>query len=225
MIDVRDIVYDKLVLIAQPRDRHIISCLQEHEARDILVLSSSAPKSPIRNEGYVSGKLSSLSDLTQNNCEVAVLDSWSSIALNRKRNFWKSRITTLLVPKGLNAALYQAGLNYYSRSHRLAVSGETELVVDGRKRRFLVIEVRRGSSSHNRRVFAPHDWHPSQIFAHLQGINYVLLRSVEEIESEDGYKDIDILVSDSDLPKVHERFRQQVGLDPFEVYAEGGICG
>ena len=27
------------------------------------------------------------------------------------------------------------------------------------------------------------------------------------------------------MSQVHERFRQQVGLDPFEVYSEGGICG
>ena len=225
MIDIRDIVNDKLVLLAQPRDPQLVSCLQKLAVRDMLVLSTGVQKSPLRSEGHVSKKLSALTDITQNNCDVAILDSWSSIALNRKRNFWKSRIKTILVPKGLNSVLYQPGVNYYSRSQRLAISGETEIVVSGRQCRFLVIEVLRGSSSHNRRVFAPHDWQPNQIFTHLNGLNYVLLRSVEEIEAEDGYKDIDILVSDSDLPQVHERFRQQIGLDPFEVYAEGGICG
>lgn len=219
------IVAGKLVLVALPSDPGIVAVLQQNGAKDILVLGSSGDRTPVRRSGHVARKFDRLSDIVKSNCEVAILESWASLALNRKRYFWKTRFQTILVPKGGAAALYFAGLRYYGRSQRLSAIGEVEIAIDGRSRRFLVIKVRRDKYARNQRLFAPHDWRPQQIFAQMHGIDYVLLRSVEAIESDENYKDIDVLVSDADLAELSDRFNEHVGTFVFDVYTESGSGG
>jgi hypothetical protein len=129
------------------------------------------------------------------------------------------------VPAGTASLLYGAGLKYYGRSRRLAVAGEVQVDFGNGSKRYLAVTVNRTRSTHNRRVFAPHDWSAKQILDHMNGLDYVLLRSVEAIESGDDFKDIDILVSDAGLAELRERFNQEIGLFPVEVYAESGIDG
>jgi len=219
------IVTGKLVLAALPSDPDIVTALRKSGAKDILVLGLNCDAEPVRCGDHVLRKFEGLIDIVKSNCEVAILDSWTALALNRKRYFWKTRFDAILVPKGPAAALYFLGLQYYGRSHRLSTIGEVVIDINGRRRRFVVIKVRRNKRTHNRRLFAPHDWSAQQIFTHMRGLNYVLLRSVEAIETDKEFKDIDVLVSDADLSQLSDRFRQQIGTYAFDVYTESGTGG
>lgn len=224
-----DIVADKLVLAALPSDPAIVAALRNSGARDVLVLSGaqSAAKDdkPVRHATHAEARLEGLIDIAYSNCDVAILESWSCLALNRKRYFWTTRLQTLLVPAGSAASLYFAGLRYYQFSGRLQPTGTVEITTNGSTRKFVVVEIRRKKSAHNRHLFVPADWSTRRIFEELSGLDYVLLRAIEAIEADDGYKDIDMLVSDADLPAMTERLRRQVATLPLDVYAEGGIAG
>ncbi len=224
-ISLQTVVAGKLVLVALPSTPDWVKILKDNQAKDVLLLDRRSSPAPVRHRDHVARRLNGLISIANSNCQVAILDSWSCIALSRKRYFWKSRLETILAPAGTMSLLYRAGLKYYSRSRRLAVAGEVKVDLGNGSRRYLVISVNRTRSTHNRRVFAPYDWSAKQIFDRMNGLDHVLLRSVEAIESGDDFKDIDILVSDAGLLELRERFNHEVGLFPFEVYAESGIDG
>jgi hypothetical protein len=104
------------------------------------------------------------------------------------------------------------------------VEGISEVPIDGQARRYLALGVRK-KSPHNRRLFAPAHLSPIEFFRRMEGLNYALLRSVERVEEDGAYKDIDLLVSDADLPQLRERFRQEAATLPLEVYTETGADG
>lgn len=224
-----DLVAGKLVLAALPSDPSIVGQLRNSGAKDVLVFSgdkaAGADNRPQRYDSHAEVRLEGIVDIAYSNCEVAILDKWSSLALNRKRYFWATRLQTLLVPTGSASSLYFAGLRYYQFSGRLKPAGTVEIATANGARTFAVVEIKRKKSAHNRHLFVPADWSSSRIFEQLSGLDYVLLRSVEAVEADDGYKDIDMLVSDADLPAMTERLRAQVATLPLDVYAEGGIAG
>jgi hypothetical protein len=223
-LDFRELVQDKLVLVALPGAADWVGALRGFGARDLLTLLRREPPGGRRTATHVTSRYSGLDDIAQSNCSVGILNGMASLAPVSKRYFWRSRLERILVPISVNLLLTWPWLLYYQRRRRLAVEGTTSAEVGGRTRRFLVLSVGR-RSSHNRRLFAPAHLSPVEIFRSLAGIDYVLLRSVERIEENDAYKDIDLLVADADLRRLHERLGQEVGTLPVEVYAESGIEG
>jgi hypothetical protein len=225
MLPLEDIIANKLVMLVEPRQRGMIEFVLDRKPKDLLIFRRTGAPVPQRHQQSIESRLRTLSDIAMTNCQVAILDSLSSRALNSKHFFWKTRIDYFLVPKGASKLLYLAGLTYYQRSRRLVVVDETEIESKAGKRSYLIIKVQRNRGVHNRRLFAPHDWSPIEIFNEMKGLNYVLLRSIEAIETGKDYKDIDVLISDDDLPELSRRFSQSIGLAQFEVYAETGIGG
>jgi len=225
MISLSNIFANKLVMLVGDVGQVCLNAVMACEPKEVLLFSRTGPELPERHSGHVSARLRRLSDLSKTNCEVAIFDAVTSLALNKKRYFWETRLQTLLVPKGIASLLYLGGLSYYRKKKRLTIMGEVTLGNKNGSREFLVVSILRGENSHNRRLFAPHDWTPHQILSHMAGLNYVLLRSIDAISAGKDFKDIDILVSDDDLVELRSRFGQKVGLYQIDAYSEGGALG
>ena len=215
---------DKLVMVALPGAADWVGAVRALGAQDVLLLTSNGPPEATRHPTHVEKRYANLRDVSLSNCEVGVLNAGSSIAVSRKRHFWKARFETIFVPLSPGLLLSAPSIVYYAQRRRFIVEGVAHLAIEGRSRRYLVLSVRK-KSPHNRRLFAPDHLSPIEFFRRMQGLNYVLLRSVERVEENGAYKDIDLLVSDADLPQMRERFRQEAATLPLEVYSETGADG
>lgn len=215
---------DKLVMVALPGAGDWVGAVRKLGAKDVLLLTRNGPQEATRHPTHVEKRYAQLSDVSFSNCEVGILNATASIAVSRKRHFWKARFETVLVPLSASLLLSAPSIAYYAQRRRFIVEGIAHLEIEGRSRRYLILSVRK-KSPHNRRLFAPAHLPPLQFFRRMQGLNYALLRSVERVEENGAYKDIDLLVSDADLPQLRERFRQEAATLPLEVYTETGADG
>lgn len=223
-IQFRDLVRGKLVLVALPGPSDWVTTIRALGAKDILLLTRSSPGSPSRHPTHVETQYARLRDVSHSNCEVGILNSVASFAVSQKHHFWKARFDNILVPFSMSLLPNLPSIIYYAHRRRLVIEGTTRVDVGGRQKMFLVLKTRR-KSLHNRRLYAPAYLAPAELFRRMEGIDYALLRSVERIEANDTFKDIDILVSDADLPRLREKLGREAATFPLDVYTETGTDG
>lgn len=223
-IDFGSIVSGRLVLVAMPGSNAIISTLRDHGARDVLALTASGSDTYLRHPTHAERRLATLKSISQNNCQVAILNSFTCAALNRKRYFATTRLEKLLVPLNAYLPLALPGTLYYKRRKLITIDGRTTIPLNGERASYLVLGLHR-KQSHNRRMYAPIGWEPQRIFDHIKDIDYVLLRGLERIEGRAAHKDIDLLVSDNCLMTLRDLLTEQIGTVHLDVYAESGIEG
>jgi len=223
-IEPHALMRDKLVMVALPGSGDWVGAVRALGAKDVLLLTRGGPKDASRHPTHVEARYSQLRDVSHSNCEIGILNSTASMAVSQKHHFWKARFETILVPLAGSLLPNLPSILYYAQRRRLIVEGTSCLEVEGRSRRFLVLNVRR-KSPHNRRLFAPAHLAPVEFFRRIEGVDYVLLRSVERIEHNDSFKDIDVLVSDADLPLLRGRLGQEAATLPLEAYTETGADG
>jgi hypothetical protein len=58
-----------------------------------------------------------------------------------------------------------------------------------------------------------------------EGVGYCILRWFEDLPAIEAGEDIDMLVDDEDLPKVHSIIDQRPGIVPFDIYSKTGLPG
>lgn len=212
---------DKLVMVALPGAGDWVGAVRKLGAKDVLLLTRNGPQDVTRHPTHVEKRYAQLSDVRNSNSEVGILNERAIGALFRKRYFWHSRFETLLVPLSGRLLLGVPFALHYARRQFLAIAGITSISTTTATRSFLVLRLRR-AVAHYRRLFAPAHLQPVEMMGRIQGVNYVLLRAIEAIERNESFKDIDILVSDADLPRLRERLGQEVGTFPIDVYSETG---
>jgi hypothetical protein len=223
-IEFGQLVHGKLVMVALPGWVDWVGTIRALGAKDILLLTRGGPSTSHRRPTHVESRYSRLRDVSHSNCEIGIFNSVTSLAVSQKQHFWKSRFENILIPMSLTVLLNLPSILYYAQRGRLAIEGTTHVNVGGRYKRFLVLRTRR-KSLHNRRLYAPAYLSPVDLFRRMEGIDYVLLRSVEQIEENGSFKDIDILVSDADLPRLRDRLSLEAATFPLEVYSEAGAEG
>lgn len=222
-IDFESIVAGKLVLVALPRAPELLTYIRNCHAKHILTLLPHRSDT-LQHSFYVEKPFSSLRNVGENNCQVAILDSISCAALTRKRYFARTRLEKILIPMDATLLFALPGLTYYRHRKWLALEGKTTIRFAGKHYRYMVLSVQRRQIP-NRRLYAPADWDAGKILNHIQNINYAVLRGIDRIEAGAAVKDIDLLVSDQDLPKLRELLSQEIGLVPLDVHTESGIDG
>ena len=148
----------------------------------------------------------------------------SQWALWKKRYFQGSRIEKLLLPEGLVHKLLSPKIKRYVRKGILQVEASVKLNVGGRLKLHHVYAVAKPNNN-NRHAFYPARMKPLEAVNHLKGLDYVLLRAIEELESGLPFKDLDLLVSDSDVEALHERFTNEVCTVAMDVYSLSGTAG
>lgn len=223
-IEFKNIVRDKLVAVAFPGSQDMVPELRKSGARDVLLLRLSAPRVPVRHSTHVVARMRRAMHLTRNNCDVAILNSASALSLFNKIYFARPRFETLLVPMNLSLLAALPGIVRYAKNKRLEVVGKTRAKIGGKSRAFLVLRNNITLPS-NRRLHGPTGLTPLEILKSLKGIDYVLLRWVEDVEQGKHISDLDILVADDALAEMRAALSWQVGTFPLDVYAESGREG
>jgi hypothetical protein len=217
-----DVVRDRLVLAALPQRSGMPKALRAFGARDVLLLDRHAGEVPARHDDHVWARFDRLSDIGRNNCAVAILNAVSTWGLLNKRNI--VRFDTILVP--LDASLLAAGvaiLRHASR-RRLSIAGLCDMSVGGRSQTHLVLKCS-VKMRNNARLYGPTGASPLQILQMLAGLDYVLLRWIEDVEADCHKGDLDILVTSDSLSELKARLNRQVGTYPLDVYTERGELG
>lgn len=223
-IEFGTIVADKLVSLVSFGNSDFAGCLKKHSARDILLLERGVPETVRRSPDHATLKYSGLRSIRYSNCEVVILNSSALLALCQKRFFWGSRIKTILIPLSLWILPCIPSALRYRRKKFLHLKGKTSVTINGRKKTFIVLGVKEKIID-NRHVFAPAHLSNSQILSLIDDLNYVLLRSVEKVEQDSGYKDIDLLIADADVQALHTRLTQEIGTTVIDAYSESGVGG
>jgi len=220
-IEFSDLVRDRLVLSALPPAGLDGKVLKEAGARDVLHLTWQGPQTPERHEDHVSGQFRWPSDIGKKNATVALLHGASGLALFNKRYF--ARFERVLIARDATVLASLAGLLRYRGKGRLALLGSTEIDLGGRKKRYLVLDNNIGLRSC--RVYGPTGVAPLQILRALEGLDYVLLRSVEAIEAGRHQGDIDLLVSAPHLQRLTNTLSRSIGTYPIDAYTDSGEQG
>ncbi|MEI8243835.1 MAG: hypothetical protein WCI17_11250 [bacterium] len=217
-----DLVQGKLVLLALAGEHVTADVLREHGARDVLVLDRSGNRKATREGNHVRQRYSRLADVRTNNCTVAILHGQAAFAVEAKCKF--AKFSHLLVPMGLCQVAVGLGLLRYGRRKALVVTGKTELVCNGTRRRYLVLETHVNLRD-NRRQYGPARLSPLEMLQRLSGLEYVALRWSERIEAGKHSGDIDLLVSQEGLTGLKERYSREVCTYPLDVYTDDGKGG
>jgi hypothetical protein len=223
-LDLDALVRDRLVVVALAGDRVTAGTLRAHGARDVLVLERAGSPVPLRREDHVEWRYTRLADARVNNCAVAILHGPAAFLLIDKKKF--GRFSHVLVPAGLPTLAAWLGLLRYGWRGVLTVVGTTVIREGGRSTRYRVLAAR-ANLRDNRRQYGPAGLAPLPLLQRLQGLNYVVLRWSEKIEAGEHEGDIDLLVDHEALAGLRERFGQQVGTYPLDVYTDdgqGGFC-
>lgn len=217
-----DLVRDKRVLVALANTQVSAEVLRDMGARDVLVLDRQADRTATRVGNHVRQRYSRLADVRKNNCNVAILHGPAAFALMEKRKF--ARFSHVLVPISLAQAAVALGLARYGRRKTLVLAGTTRFQHQGKSKRYLVLETHVKVRDH-RRQFGPAGHSPLELMQQLSGLDYVTLRWSELMESGKHEGDIDILVSQQALLGLTERYEQQIGTYPLDVYTDDGQGG
>ena len=223
-LEIETILFGKLVLAAPFADPRFADYLIDNGARDVLLLSHEGPLAATRLPSHVISKYKGLRDIKSSNCEVAILNEKAVFALTKKRLFWGSRLRTVLVPFSLWSLLCAPSFWRYRRKKFIRLVGRTSVLAYGRRRQFLVLNIKEKSID-NRHVFAPPQLDNSEIFSKLAGLDYVLLRSVEKVEEDSEHRDMDLLVADADIENLHARLGEEIGTKLIDAYTESGVGG
>ena len=219
LLDLKDIICDKLVVLALPRQSAAVDVFRKAGARDVLLLTTDGGPHPERREDYVRARFRRPADVSRNNCKVAVLHGRSGLALRKKEYF--ARFDAVLVPIDASLVMAGPGLVRYAMRGRLRVLGISHLPFGRKGKKYLVLRPRAELRNH-KRLFGPTGLTPLQILQHLSGLNYVVLRRIEEIESGRHEGDLDILVAGDCLDALRDRLGRCVGTYPIDAYADNG---
>ncbi|MFP3357306.1 hypothetical protein [Planococcus citreus] len=97
----------------------------------------------------------------------------------------------------------------------------------GRGMQRVIVFKRRHIKKEAARHYLSPDIRPDDFFGRLnkEEVPYVVLRWHEEIPFTDIDEDIDLLVSDEAIGKVHAILDERIGIVPFDVYSESGLTG
>ncbi|MES2439038.1 MAG: hypothetical protein V4584_08220, partial [Verrucomicrobiota bacterium] len=217
-----DLVRDKLVLVAMADGAVTADFVRANGARDVLILDREGPERPTREGNHVRQRCTRLSDVRTNNCNVAILHGKSAFALIEKRKF--ARFSHILVPTGLAQAAVALGLSRYGRRKTLVKAGNTEIVCNGRRVRYVVLKADVKLRDH-RRQYGPAGLTPLELMQRLSGLEYAALRWSELMESGEHEGDIDLLVSQEALKGLLERYGREISTYPLDVYTDDGQGG
>ncbi|MBN2429034.1 MAG: hypothetical protein JXK94_11920 [Deltaproteobacteria bacterium] len=223
IIPFTDIVRDKLVLLALAGGKLSSEILKDNGARDVLVLDSKGNREAERHETYVRKRFSRIPDIRKNNCNVFVLHGIAVLGLMQKRQF--ARCGYILVPFGWPwFAAARLALLRYGKRNILSFVGSTDINCNGKVFRYVVLaaNVRMPDQS---RQYGPTGCTPLEILRRLSGLNYVVLRSIEQIENGSHRGDLDILVHHQDLENIKTRLESEIGTYPIDVYTDNGQFG
>jgi hypothetical protein len=217
-----ELVRGKLVLVALAGNAVTADCLRAHGACDVLILESTASHKATRTVSHVLQRYRRIPDVRKNNCNFAILYGRSAFALLEKREF--ARFSHVLVPLGPALLAVGLGLLFYGRRKVLVRVGTTELECNGRRRRYAVLETRVKPGDQSRQ-YGPAGLSPMELTQRLAGLDYVVLRASEMIETDRHHGDIDLLVSQDGLHGLKKRFQSEVGTYPLDVYTDDGQEG
>jgi len=220
-LELSDLVHDRLVLTALPPTSLDPSILKAAGARDVMELTWNGPQSPERHEEHVRARFRWPSDVSKKNATVALLHGASGLALVNKRYF--GRLERILIARDASVLASIIGLLRYQARGHLDYLGSTEIDLGRHKKRYLVLDNTLGLRSS--RIYGPTGVAPLQILKSLEGLDYVLLRSVEAIESGRHQGDIDLLVSAPHLNRLKEVLSQSIGTYPIDAYTDTGEHG
>lgn len=217
-----DLVQGERVSIILPPAGGVVEVVKEAGARDVLVLTPAGPKDYQRHPDHVAGRYLKLRTVHESNCRTAILHGRSVLALMSRKAH--AAIKRFLVPKALALTLAAPAILRHARRGRLAITGETSIALGGKTRSYIVVESPMPAVD-NRRQYGTAGLTPLELMRRLDGLDYVVLRWAELIESGAHEGDIDILLSAADAPRVAERFADKVGTYPLDVYSDDGSGG
>ncbi len=222
-MEFKQLIQDRLVLVSLSAGKISPEHLREQGARDVLMLDPKANTNPERTAACVTKRYTRIPDVRKNNCNVGILHGRSSFALLQKRQFagWSH---VLLPSRGIALIAAILALARYGRRGIISNEGMTSILVNGRPKRYMVLGTRVRLSDRSR-LYGPAGCSPLEILQRLSGLNYVVLRSREQIEQGEHKGDIDILISQNDLHKIKEKFEAKIGTYPVDVYTDLGQEG
>ena len=221
-IKLAELVRDKLVLVALAGNQVTADDLRDHGARDVLILNRDGGTTATRIGNHVRQRYTRLADVRTNNCNLAILHGRAAFALTDKRKF--ARFSHVLVPVGPAQLAVNLGLLRYGRRKHLVRIGMTELICNGKRRHYAVLEVRVQLRDH-RRQYGPAGLTPLELMQRLSGLDYAALRWSEMMETGSHKGDIDLLVTQQALIGLKERYGLEVGTYPLDVYTDDGQGG
>lgn len=215
-------VQDKRIALIQSHDEYIIDALRHAGVKEILSLSAKHDEPLERNaSGLVLGRYNSSSDVRSNNAEVLFLGGSAPWAARRFKAIGHAQY--LCVPLSpLLIAFLPGWLRYRSRG-MLQYQGMITLpAIKTFRRGWLLFKNRHKKHMRGPRYYVDALLKPKEIFARLEGLNYILLRWPEQLDQLDQLTDLDMLVSDSDLTAFIARLDQTIGTRPVDLYTETG---
>jgi hypothetical protein len=115
------------------------------------------------------------------------------------------------------------GLARYSRRGFLQIAGCTTIEKAQYAQKYLVLENRTKRNVVSRQYGPSHE--VQRFLQSLNGVNYVVLRSMDEIEANKFDGDVDVLISAGDANKFAEALRRNIGTRPFDIYTSAGEFG
>ena len=214
-----DILKDRLVVSALGDPDWVKAAANAADVRDLLLLQSK-PAQPaltcLTIESY-----RGLKSIGQNNCEVALLDGRSVLALTRFKTFQRTRLRYLLVARSAFRMLALPSINRYLKKGKLRRHPPVLLGGNGKTRVFDVLEIApdyRGDWI----LHAPRDLSPPETARRLSHLEGVSLSNVEDEQQPPPY-----LLRDAELDAAKALFDTRVGTVPIDLYtAEGheGYC-
>ena len=221
-VELAGLLQNKLVLVALAGGQVTADCVLEQGARDVLILDRHGSATATRTGNHVRQRYTRLASVRMNNCNVAILHGLAAFALTDKRKF--ARFSHVLVPAGAAQLAAALGFLRYGRRKNLVRVGTTDLICNGKRTRYTVLETRIQLRDH-RRQYGPAGLTPLELMQRLAGLDYVALRWSELMESGSHEGDIDLLVSQQGLLGLKERYGREVGTYPLDVYTDDGQGG
>jgi hypothetical protein len=180
-----------------------------------------------KNEYFISDDMSPLI-VSMNNAERLVLEGAAVKALRKNRNFRQAKEIWVHCDAVSIANMFVYGMRYIARN-RLSFRRVDSFINDnGKKRFYLVLQVRNKKSHLGARSYFPAHWSHIEFFKFLKDndIGYVLLRWYHQLENWPKDDDVDILVDDKDVKKLRELLDKNVGAKAVDIHAlSGGESG
>ncbi len=221
-IDLKDILTEKVILLATPPVKFIFENLYTHYIKDLLILTKTGDVEPRRRSHYVTQRFRQMSDIRKNNCQVAILHGRSIFAITDKSKFAQFEYLLLPIYAGIIPLLI--GLLRYGRRHMLHLSGVAKFEFGSKQFTYLVIrpDVK---IQNKRRQFGPTGLSALEILQKISDLNQVVLRWHDKIEGGRHIGDIDVLISADQADLISERFSNVVSTHPIDVYTDDGSAG
>ncbi|MFD0915090.1 hypothetical protein ACFQ14_01590 [Pseudahrensia aquimaris] len=213
---------DKLVALINSDDETLAQAVLNFGAHDVLQLNPR--KNDWQRNEWLSGPYTHWRDIAASNCSTVILSGISRLALLKKRYFFAARIRHLLMPMSVSTEIIVWLGRRYFKSGLLSRIGTVEIEHGGKLRAFIVLAVA-PKLTDNRHAFYPRELKPMEALNKLKELKYVLLRSIERVENQTPFKDLDLLVDDQDIESLHETFSKTVSTVAMDVYSVSGVGG